>query len=189
MAVGLQSFLQLMAQRKVMSENEAIDYLESISTYIAPGMASDPDAVIKQINRRLKCMDLEIRGYRVDNQDKVFALVNLVSDEVAKHEGAQLDDLHLDIFKKILFHLSEASDNAIPARDLEGYKGKLTAPKFKEFLQALCDAHWLAKEEEEDDDDDDDDNGLVTYGPRSYLELTDNLRAVNVDTPQIIHLI
>lgn len=34
---GIQTFLQVMAQRKTMTETEAMDYLESIGEYIAPG--------------------------------------------------------------------------------------------------------------------------------------------------------
>lgn len=123
-------------------------------------------------------MHLEIRGYLVRGQ-KVFALINLVSDEVAKNEGSQRSDVLIDAFKDILALLAQSKEYKAGVDELEVYKGKLTTARFCEYLDSLCNDHWLTRDE--------DDENLITYGPRSYLELSENLRAAGVNVPQIIH--
>lgn len=172
---GLRTFLQVMAQRKVIPESEFLDYHESIEKYIEPGLPSEADALMAVLNKRLKCMDLQIRGVCLGGE-RLFALINLVNDEVAKNEGSALDASQVEALKKIVAHLAESVNNTASLHDLE--RGRLPADKFLELVDQLCQAKWLAK--------DDADN--VTYGPRSFLELSENLRDAGVEIPQIIHL-
>lgn len=123
-------------------------------------------------------MHLEIRGYLVGGQ-KVFALINLVSDDIAKNEGSQRNDVLIDAFKNILALLAQSTEYKAAVDELEVYKGKLTTARFCEYVDSLCNDDWLARDE--------DDQNLITYGPRSYLELSENLRAAGVSVPQIIH--
>ena len=140
-------------------------------------VGQDSETVIKQINRRLKCMDLEIRGYYV-GEEKVFGLINLVNDDVAKNDGGSLDDAQLEVFKHILKQLAENAEHKAATSDLEDHRGRLTVTKFNDLIDTLCDNQWLARDGDE----------LLTYGARSYLELTENLRAAGAEVPQIIHL-
>ena len=135
------------------------------------------------MNKELKAMDLEIRGYytgeRVDDVDvKALALINLVSDDVAKVEGGRLKPEEVELFKKILASIAKSEDQAVPIDELRDGKGKLTNPQFDAFVEGLVEARWLDKKADDFD---------VLFGPRSFLELADVIRDHGAEVPQMIN--
>ena len=139
--------------------------------------------VLGDMNKELKAMDLEIRGYytgeRVDDVDvKALALINLVSDDVAKVEGGRLKPEEVELFKKILASIAKSEDQAVPIDELRDGKGKLTNPQFDAFVEGLVEARWLDKKADDFD---------VLFGPRSFLELADVIRDHGAEVPQMIN--
>ena len=123
-------------------------------------------------------------------------MINLVSDDVAKVEGGRLNPEEVALFKRMLATIAARSSRRPffpprPPRDarraarsddrevtldaLRDGKGKLTNPQFQAFVDDLIAARWLDQTEE-----------VVTYGPRSYLELADVIRSHGVEVPQMI---
>ena len=174
-------------QRKVMTEDEAGKVIDEIATDILPGRGQSLRMALADINKELKKMDLEVRGYYTgkkvkDDQgdahdEKVLALINLVSDDVAKVEGGRLTPDEVKLFTKMLARIAAGEDHEVPIDVLRDDKGKLTNPQFAEFAKSLVDARWLAKAPDDD---------VVSYGPRSYLELADIIREHGVEVPQMI---
>ncbi|KAH8070934.1 hypothetical protein JL721_4852 [Aureococcus anophagefferens] len=182
-----QLFLQALTQRKVMTEDEAGKVIDEIATDVLPGRGQSLRMALADINKELKKMDLEVRGYYTgkkvkDDQgdahdEKVLALINLVSDDVAKVEGGRLTPDEVKLFTKMLARIAAGEDHEVPIDVLRDDKGKLTNPQFAEFAKSLVDARWLAKAPDDD---------VVSYGPRSYLELADIIREHGVEVPQMI---
>lgn len=179
---GLQMLLQVFAQREVLSYDEVKGALQDIGQSVAPGQRDDVDQCLKQINKYLKTMLLEIRGYHAGNGTKKFALINVSNDDVAKDEGgAVAGPAEAAIFRNILATLAEAPEYTTLFGDLDRLRGKLSAAKFETFVDDLCRHHWLEKHEGDYDEDPD-----ITFGPRTYTELADHLRTLGVDVPQQI---
>ena len=76
-----------------MTEDEAGKVIDEIATDVLPGRGQSLRMALADINKELKKMDLEVRGYYTgkkveDDQgdshdEKVLALINLMSDDVA----------------------------------------------------------------------------------------------------------
>ncbi|KAJ1459669.1 hypothetical protein M885DRAFT_510851 [Pelagophyceae sp. CCMP2097] len=178
MASGMQTFLQVLADRKALTEKECEDVISRISASDLPMGNGKADVIIKSINTKLRFMDLEIRGYHLPNKEKMVALINLVEDDVSKMEGSQLSPAEVEVFKKILDVISKGDDFTASSSELSDKlrsEAKMTAGLFGAFVQTLVDKRWLDKTGSE-----------VSYGPRTYLELADQLRALNVTVPQMV---
>ena len=100
-----QAFLQLLTQRKVLEESEALEAMDAVGqdggfgAFDAGGSGdarADLRATLANLNRKLASADLQIRGYYADHSEEDgdgppkihIALINLASDDVAKLTGA-----------------------------------------------------------------------------------------------------
>ncbi|KAH8063274.1 hypothetical protein JL722_2438 [Aureococcus anophagefferens] len=168
-----QLFLQALTQRKVMTEDEAGKVIDEIATDVLPGRGQSLRMALADINKELKKMDLEVRGYYTGK--KVKDDQGDAHDE--KVEGGRLTPDEVKLFTKMLARIAAGEDHEVPIDVLRDDKGKLTNPQFAEFAKSLVDARWLAKAPDDD---------VVSYGPRSYLELADIIREHGVEVPQMI---
>mmetsp|Transcript_2231 Transcript_2231/g.7469 ORF Transcript_2231/g.7469 Transcript_2231/m.7469 type:complete len:185 (-) Transcript_2231:69-623(-) len=182
LGTGLQALLQVFAQRQAMTKKEAEEVLKEIGREVAPGQSTDVESCVRRLNKMLKCMDLEIRGYHVRPGEQMFALINLTNDDVAKAEG-KINEKEAAVFRDVLQALAEADFHTATLGELEAHRKKMTAAKFEKFVTDLCDDRWLSKKTPDCDD------LVITFGPRAYTELADHLRHMGVDPPQQITLI
>ena len=100
-----------------------------------------------------------------------------VDGSKAGAKGGRLTPDEVKLFTKMLARIAAGEDHEVPIDVLRDDKGKLTNPQFAEFAKSLVDARWLAKAPDDD---------VVSYGPRSYLELADIIREHGVEVPQMI---
>ena len=94
-----QAFLQLLTQRKVLEESEALEAMDAVGSKLGGFGAFDAGgsgdaradlrATLANLNRKLASADLQIRGYYADGGEddegppKIhIALINLASDAV-----------------------------------------------------------------------------------------------------------
>lgn len=55
MAAGLQTFLHMLAHKKVVTESEARESLKAIGSSVATSLPDKPDDVIKLVNKKIAC--------------------------------------------------------------------------------------------------------------------------------------
>ena len=181
MSAGLQTLLQVFAQREVLTDGEVVEVLKAISKKIASGQSTDVDNCVKQINRFISISKLEIRGYHSPDKQRIFALINLMDDDMAKTEGAKLNPAEASILRSIFSAVAEADDYKCSIGELEHHRSKMTAAKFENLMEDLADHRWLTKVPTRGEP-------LFTFGPRAFTELAAHLRTMNVDVPQQIIL-
>uniref|UniRef100_A0A7S3JSM1 Non-structural maintenance of chromosomes element 1 homolog n=1 Tax=Aureoumbra lagunensis TaxID=44058 RepID=A0A7S3JSM1_9STRA len=180
---GHQAFLQALAQRKVMNEKQAIEVLKMIGkSGIGKNQSTDVDDVIKTINKKLiQCSELEIRGVYLAKEnggtERVFVLINPINDEIAKAEGNSISATDAALFRKVLTKIANSSDYHCALTDFD--RGQLTLRKFTTFLNVLTEQGWLEHFHAHD---------TFTFGTRTFVELADHLRNMEVDVPQQIFL-
>ena len=189
-----QAFLQLLTQRKVLEESEALEAMDAVGSKLGGFGAFDAGgsgdaradlrATLANLNRKLASADLQIRGYYADGGEdsdegppKIhIALINLASDDVAKLTGASQKEEEITCLKSILKAL--ASNEGAELSELrKGARGKLSAAAFDAFVADLVNGRWL----------DVGDEGEVAYGPRAILELADVLRGHGAEVPQMVN--
>ena len=186
-----QAFLQLLTQRKVLEESEALEAMDAVGSKLGGFGAFDAGgsgdaradlrATLANLNRKLASADLQIRGYYGDNDDEGppkihIALINLASDDVAKLTGASQKEEEITCLKSILKALA-SSEGAELAELRKGARGKLSAAAFDAFVSDLVNGRWLELGDE----------GEVAYGPRAILELADVLRGHGAEVPQMVN--
>ena len=115
-----QAFLQLLTQRKVLEESEALEAMDAVGSKLGGFGAFDAGgsgdaradlrATLANLNRKLASADLQIRGYYADHSEEDgdgppkihIALINLASDDVAKLTGASQKEEEITCLKSIL---------------------------------------------------------------------------------------
>jgi hypothetical protein len=190
-----QAFLQLLSQRKVLTEADALEAMDAVGSKLGgfgsvdAGGSGDPRADLRatlaNLNRKLASSDLQIRGYYAAGGDDdgdgpptvQIALINLASDDVAKLAGASQKEEEIACLKTVLKALAanEGTDLAELRKDA---RGKLSAAAFDAFAADLVRGRWL---------DVDGASQEVTYGPRAILELADVLRGHGAEVPQMVN--
>mmetsp|Transcript_11907 Transcript_11907/g.36692 ORF Transcript_11907/g.36692 Transcript_11907/m.36692 type:complete len:184 (+) Transcript_11907:940-1491(+) len=175
-----QAFLQLLAQRKVMTESEAQESMDAVGQQLGSfGEDGGLRATIVALNKKLALQDLQIRGYYAGTSDApviYMALVNLASDDIAKAQGDTLSENEVETLKRLLAVLGGADDDTVEYEALRKERGKLGPGAFDAFCADLVEKRWLNR-----------DHDNITYGPRSYLELSDVLRTHGADVPQMVN--
>ena len=189
-----QAFLQLLTQRKVLEESEALEAMDAVGSKLGGFGAFDAGgsgdaradlrATLANLNRKLASADLQIRGYYADHSEEDgdgppkihIALINLASDDVAKLTGASQKEEEITCLKSILKALA-SSEGAELAELRKGARGKLSAAAFDAFVTNLVNGRWLEVGDE----------GEVAYGPRAILELADVLRGHGAEVPQMVN--
>ena len=189
-----QAFLQLLTQRKVLEESEALEAMDAVGSKLGGFGAFDAGgsgdaradlrATLANLNRKLASADLQIRGYYADNSEEDdagppkihIALINLASDDVAKLTGASQKEEEITCLKSILKALA-SSEGAELSELRKGARGKLSAAAFDAFVADLVNGRWLEVG----------DDGEVAYGPRAILELADVLRGHGAEVPQMVN--
>ena len=189
-----QAFLQLLTQRKVLEESEALEAMDAVGSKLGGFGAFDAGgsgdaradlrATLANLNRKLASADLQIRGYYADHSEEDgdgppkihIALINLASDDVAKLTGASQKEEEITCLKSILKALA-SSEGAELSELRKGARGKLSAAAFDGFVADLVNGRWLELGDE----------GEVAYGPRAILELADVLRGHGAEVPQMVN--
>ena len=103
-------------------------------------------------------------------------MINLTADDIAKVEGGRLKPEEVELFKRLLAAVANSADKEVPLDVLNDERGKLTTAQFDAFMNDLITSQWLAQDDELN----------ITYGPRSYLELADDIRKHGADVPQMV---
>ena len=188
-----QAFLQLLTQRKVLEESEALEAMDAVGSKLGGFGAFDAGgsgdaradlrATLANLNRKLASADLQIRGYYAESSEddegppKIhIALINLASDDVAKLTCASQKEEEITCLKSILKALA-SSEGAELSELRKGARGKLSAAAFDAFVSDLVNGRWLEVGDE----------GEVAYGPRAILELADVLRGHGAEVPQMVN--
>ncbi len=189
-----QAFLQLLTQRKVLEESEALEAMDAVGSKLGGFGAFDAGgsgdaradlrATLANLNRKLASADLQIRGYYADHSEEDgdgppkihIALINLASDDVAKLTGASQKEEEITCLKSILKALA-ANEGAELAELRKGARGKLSAAAFDAFGADPVNGRWVEVGDE----------GEVAYGPRAILELADVLRGHGAEVPQMVN--
>ena len=185
-----QAFLQLLTQRKVLEESEALEAMDAVGSKLGGFGAFDAGgsgdaradlrATLANLNRKLASADLQIRGYYADHSEEDgdgppkihIALINLASDDVAKLTGASQKEEEITCLKSILKALA-SSEGAELAELRKGARGALGGG-LRRLRDDLVNGRWLELGDE----------GEVAYGPRAILELADVLRGHGAEVPR-----
>ncbi|GAB5032231.1 dna repair protein nse1 [Nannochloropsis oceanica] len=179
-----QAFLQLLMSRKVMNQKEVEDAFAMLSEtlnlrgYMAQ---SEIKSCLSELNKDLHECNLQIKGMLL-NGTEVYAIVNILSDEVAKLHASKMKDWEKAYFKEVIRTICENGGDPVDKDELTALRVQVggTAPytREKEAVLYLLEAEfWLQKDK----------HARLSLGPRTFLELSDFVRAHEMEMPQILY--